>query len=277
MKAIAALDRLTDPEHYGGKAASLAVAAAGGLNVPPGLALSWAAVDAMADGDSAVLGRLGEELEARFERPDDVVVAVRSSAVGEDSSDASFAGIHESLLGVRGAGRIAEAVVRVWRSARSPAALAYRERLGIEGTPRIAVVVQRCVDAEAAGVMFTRCPITGADERVVEGAWGLGEVVVEGLVTPDHYRLDSSGRIVARDPGDKVVARRLSPVGSTREEQLDGDVAGRLCLTDVQLLALHRLAERCDQIYGSRLHDVEWAFAGGELFLLQRRPITRAT
>jgi len=138
----------------------------------------------------------------------------------------------------------------------------------------MAVVVQRLVDSEVAGVMFTRNPMTGADERVIEASWGLGEAVVAGLVTPDHWVLDASGQTTRFIVGEKDIAIRRTASG-TAEEPVDDSLIETPCLDDTQLAALHGLAITCDRVYGSSGHDIEFAFAGGELYLLQRRPITR--
>jgi pyruvate,water dikinase len=144
----------------------------------------------------------------------------------------------------------------------------------------MAVVIQALVDADMAGVLFTRNPVTGADERVIEASWGLGEAVVAGLVTPDSYRLERGGRELERILGDKDVAiRPRSNAGDsdpTEEVPVDPDKVDAFCLGDADLMALDTLATRCDDVFGSTDHDIEFAFRDGQLFLLQRRPITRA-
>jgi len=122
--------------------------------------------------------------------------------------------------------------------------------------------------------MFTRNPITGADERVIEAGWGLGEAVVAGLVIPDSYRIARSGEVLERTPGLKRVAIRTQPQGGTVEEDVPAEDAERLCLDDDQLAQLHELASRCEEVYGPA-RDIEWAFADGRLYLLQCRAITR--
>jgi hypothetical protein len=136
------------------------------------------------------------------------------------------------------------------------------------------VVVQSLLDPEAAGVMFTRNPVTGADERVIEASWGLGEAVVSGRVIPDMYRIARSGETLERTPGMKKVAIRSVPDGGTVEEHVPSDLVERLCVDDGQLETLNRLASQCEEVYGSD-RDIEWAIAGGELFLLQCRAVTR--
>jgi pyruvate,water dikinase len=257
-------------QEFGGKAASLARSLRAGLPVPPGFALGTLHVEAVARAHAAALDHLRTEFSA-LGGP----CAVRSSAVGEDSADASFAGQHLTVLNVRSCDEVAPAVVRVYESGRTEAALAYRRRLGLDEEPRIGVVVQRMVEPDCAGVLFTRNPLNGADVRVIEATWGLGEAVVAGLVVPDHWELDARGVVLMERLGEKDLALRSDPDGGTVEIALPDDVATAPCLADDELRRLHELAERCEAHFGRGL-DIEWAFAGGELFLLQCRPMTRA-
>jgi pyruvate, water dikinase len=137
----------------------------------------------------------------------------------------------------------------------------------------MAVVVQELVDADCAGVLFSRNPINGSDELVIEAAWGLGEAVVAGLVTPDRFRLRRDGAVVERIEGVKDVAVRIDPDGGTRQTEVRAEAARALCLDDAQLTALHALAQRCEEVFGGS-QDLEWAFAGDRLYLLQRRTLT---
>lgn len=240
---IAALREALDESTFGGKAASLARALAAGLPVPDGYAISWDEVDRIASGEHHNI------------EPIPHAVAVRSSAIGEDSADASFAGQHKTILHVTSADALREAIREIHASARDEHALAYRTNMGVNGQPRIAVVVQRMVDADAAGVLFTRNPVTGAHERVIESTHGLGEAVVSGLVTPDRFRLAPDGTILERTPSRDAEATHLS-------------------LDDDQLRALHDLASKCERHFGGP-QDLEFAFRDGELYLLQSRPITK--
>jgi hypothetical protein len=115
--------------------------------------------------------------------------------------------------------------------------------------------------------------VTGADERVIEASWGLGEAVVAGIVIPDHFRIERSGRVLERKPGRKTLAIHTVGGGGTVEERVPDELAERLCLEDDQLAQLNQLADRCEHVYG-RARDIEWAFAGGELYLLQCRAVT---
>ena len=258
-----------EEREFGGKAASLSRSLRAGLPVPPGFALGTGHVEAVARAHAAALEHLHEHFAA-LGGP----CAVRSSAVGEDSQDASFAGQHLTVLNVRSSEQLGPAVTRVWESGRTETALAYRRRLGLGEDPRIGVVVQLMVEPDCAGVMFTRNPLTGADERVVEGTWGLGEAVVAGLVVPDHWELDALGRVRSCRAGDKDIALRSAPDGGTLEVPLPPDVAAAPCLDEQQLARLNDLALRCETHFGSGL-DLEWAFVADQLFLLQCRPMTR--
>lgn len=264
------LSYVDDESRFGGKAAQLGAAIRAGFPVPLGHALPVELVDAIATGDANARGICARSLE----RTADVRVAVRSSAVGEDSADASFAGQHLTRLNVRGLDALFDAVADVWRSGRTDAALAYRARLGIAAPPRLAVVVQEMVDAECAGVMFTRNPIDGSDERVIEAAWGLGEAVVAGLVEPDRWRMARGGEVLEEVVGEKDVAIRVGAAGDTEEVAVPDRLRRVACLDARRLRMLDELAARCESHFDGA-HDIEWAFAGERLFLLQRRPITR--
>ena len=271
LSCVAALSAAGDAGRFGGKAAQLAAARRAGLPVPDGWALGWDEVEALVlDGASAseVDAALRAAVSGRGP------VAVRSSAVGEDSRDASFAGTHLTVLGLLGGQAVVDAVRQVHASAVAPGALAYRDRLAVDGAIRMGVVVQDMVDADVAGVLFTRNPLTGADELVIEASWGLGEAVVSGLVTPDHLRVDLDGRVLERVIGEKDVAIRLTCDGTTQETAVPADLAEMPCLRDEEVQALSRLVRACNEVYADTAHDIEFAFAGGTLYLLQRRPIT---
>ncbi len=273
LACVTPLAAAGNPARFGGKAAQLASARGAGLPVPDGWALSWQEVEALVQPDACA-----SEVDAALRA---VVagrgpLAVRSSAVGEDSRDASFAGTHATVLGVVGAEAVIDGVRAVHASAVDPGALAYRERRAVDGAIRMAVVVQEMVDADVAGVLFTRNPVTGADELVIEASWGLGEAVVAGLVTPDHLRVGRDGTVLASVVGQKDVAIRLTPDGATEVTEVSSDRAELPCLGIGEVRALHRLARACDDVYADTAHDIEFAFAGGTLYLLQRRPVTHA-
>ena len=253
---------------YGGKAASLAAALREGLPVPPGVALGAVFVDRVAERDAAAV----EALLASPHVPD-TRLAVRSSAIGEDSADASFAGQHATKLNVRKA-QLLDAVHLVWQSARTESALAYRARKGLNASPLMGVVVQALIEPVAAGVLFTRNPVTGDEERLIEAAWGLGEAVVNGSVVPDRVRLDPSGGVIDVTPGEKDIKVWYGDEDGTVEVPVDLSLQQRMCLEPAHFDALHELASRCQRVWGRDL-DLEWALdAAGRIFLLQCRPIT---
>jgi pyruvate, water dikinase len=257
-----------DEHAFGGKAVSLGAAIRAGLPVPPGAAAGAQLVDRIAAGDASAL----ETPTASACIPEGRL-AVRSSAVGEDSAGASFAGQHATKLNVR-KHALPAAVREVWASARTESALAYRQKKGLPAHPRIAAVIQLLVEPIAAGVLFTRNPITGADERLVEAAWGLGEAVVNGTVVPDRVRLSPQGKVVELTPGDKDVKIWYGEGDGTVEVPVDPLLRHVACVKDVHLAALHDLAERCRRVWGSDL-DIEWALDSNDrVYLLQCRPIT---
>jgi pyruvate,water dikinase len=264
---VEALENALDESSFGGKAAGLARTLQAGLQVPPGLALDVEMVEAMLTSKAAM-----DLCESIVERLRGRPLAVRSSAVGEDSEEASFAGQHLTCLNVRGAEALIKAIREVRASAGTASALAYRRKLGLDEAPRLGIVVQRMVAAETAGVLFTTNPVTGADERVIEASWGLGEAVVAGIVTPDRWRMLRDGTVVEALAGEKDV--EIVPLDNGVEERpVEGERVYELCLGTHDLAKLAALAQRCDEHFGAP-SDVEWAFEDDELYLLQRRAVT---
>ena len=266
--SIVRLQEASDAAAFGGKAFHLGAALRAGLPVPPGYAVSVAALDGIERADASLVARV-REVVSELGPP----LAVRSSAVGEDAEEASFAGQHLTCLNVMHAQGAVEALRRVYESAHAPAALAYRRKKGIDAPVQIGAVVQKLVDPVCAGVLFTRNPMTGADERVIEAAWGLGEAVVAGLVTPDHYRMARDGRLLETRAGEKDLAVRRDPAGDTREVPVEAALVHACCLDGEWLGRLHELASSCEAHFGQGL-DLEWARVGDELHLLQSRPIS---
>ena len=206
-------------------------------------------------------------------------VAVRSSATAEDLPGMSFAGQQETYLNVRGADAVLDAVKRCWASLWTGRAIGYRARHGIAPADvSLAVVVQELVPADAAGVLFTAHPVTGArDQALVNAAWGLGEAVVGGEVTPDSITVDkASGQIAAQEIADKEAMTVLatgSDGGGTRTEPVPDARRRQPTLAPDQVAELVRLGVRIEQLYGQPM-DIEWALRDGTCFILQARPIT---
>ena len=269
----------TDVSLAGGKGASLARMTADGLPVPPGFVIPSYVLEELLDRDrmlelattqsaaelqdlvarcdvpreeisTAYKNLVGARRTATYKMVGDGRVAVRSSAVAEDSEAASYAGQQETYLFVDGAEEVCRRVVDCWGSFFSERALFYRSQKGSLEDLRMAVVVQRMVDPEKSGVLFTVDPVKRRRDRmVVEAVRGIGEQVVSGEVTPDHYSLDRKGKLKRQ----RVVDERV----------LDEEELSRLGELGRQLEDRHGVAQ-----------DIEWAIVGEEIFLLQSRPVT---
>jgi pyruvate,water dikinase len=266
---VVVLENALDEDLFGSKAVGLGQAIRDGLPVPPGVAICGSTVEAVAAEDPEAL-KLVQKWVKALAGP----LAVRSSATDEDGAQASFAGQHLTLLNVLSHEAIGPALSEIWWSANTDSAITYRQRMGLFTRPSVGVVVQSLLKPESAGVMFTSNPIDGSDERVIEASWGLGEVVVAGMVIPDHFRISRRGEVLESKPGYKQVAIRLLADGGTAEENVAKEKVEKLCLGDDQLQALHALAARCEKVYGNG-RDIEWACAEGTIYLLQCRAITR--
>jgi pyruvate,water dikinase len=323
IRPLQRLSRQDEP-HYGGKSANLGELLAAEIPVPPGFAISTAAFHAfvhdaglqeridsalagVAVGDVDAIGRASHSISEamRFAPVPDVVraqieqhyaqigeaagqdsppVAVRSSAVGEDSQDATFAGQQETYLWVRGVDHVCDAVRDCWVSLYSPPAISYRLRLTSSSAaaaqpPAMGVTVQLMVDAEVSGVMFTCNPVSGDPSMVaINASWGLGLAVVGGEVTPDDFLVSKvTGEVVREHVHAKQVEYVPDAGGSgavrvsVPEERRDAR-----CLDQAALERLVEVGRRVDRYFGSR-QDIEWAIARGDpeaLFVVQSRPVT---
>ncbi|GAA3129012.1 PEP/pyruvate-binding domain-containing protein [Streptosporangium carneum] len=303
MRIIPLGDAAADLATAGGKGASLARLARAGLPVPGGFHVTTEAYRDFVSRDGLhelIMRAVSEEspqeaasrisaLFAGHEVPeetareiraaharlgDDVPVAVRSSATAEDLPEMSFAGQQDTYLNVRGDGLL-EAVRRCWASLWTARAIAYREGNGVpHDEVALAVVVQELVPADAAGVLFTVNPVSGArDQTVINASWGLGEAVVGGQVTPDTVVVGKAGHeIVEEHVGDKAVMTVRTP-GGTREEPAPEELRRRPVLDGAQAVRLAELGARIEELYGTAV-DVEWARRDGAFFVVQARPVT---
>jgi pyruvate, water dikinase len=309
--------RRGDVAFAGGKGANLGELTAAGLPVPPGFVVGAPAYAALCDGgglrsriadhlktvdveDTAALELAAEEISAavRLEPlPPSMAasiraaylnlvggnghapVAVRSSATAEDTEAASFAGMNETMLNVRGPDAVIEAVRRCWASLFGARAIYYRAKRGFEQAEMdIAVVVQRQIESSRAGVMFTIDPASGERDRIViEGAFGLGEAVVSGSVSPDRYVVAKDGlRIEQREVRRKELAIEFSADGGTSTRELHGEESERRVLSDEEVREVASLGVRIEAHYGSP-QDTEWAIDSGDsIWMLQSRPVTVA-
>jgi pyruvate,water dikinase len=265
--------RCADPARSGGKAASLSRLAAS-RRVPPGFVVTLAGPSldrGLRRAVAAAYRRLGAVAGVA-----DPPVAVRSSAIDEDGAGASFAGQHDTYLGVSGVDQVWWAIARCASSFAGDRALAYRRRAGLAAPPgRAAVLVQLLVPADASGVVFSANPVTGArDEIVVNAAFGLGESVVSGTVTPDAIVVGRHD-LAVRDHAvaDKRAMTVAVPGGGTREVPVPGCLRTRPAVDAAQARAAARLAADLERETGGPV-DIEVAWVGSDLFLLQCRPIT---
>jgi pyruvate,water dikinase len=316
VRALRDLSR-QDVATAGGKGANLGELIAADVPVPPGFVVEAAAFDAFVaeaglDGniaaelagldvdDTAALRRASAELRAAVERTpvpsavraaiadayaglqehgEPVPVAVRSSATAEDSASASFAGMNETFLNVRGAEAVVDAVRRCWASLFGARSLYYRAKRGPRhaGTG-IAVVVQRQIDSRRAGVMFTIDPASGASDRlVIEGSFGLGEAVVSGSVSPDRHVVDKRTLdVLESEIRRKELVVERAPEGGTRERPLAPEEGSKPALSEDDVRAIAELGRRIEGHYGTP-QDIEWAFdRDGRIWIVQARPVTTA-
>jgi pyruvate, water dikinase len=306
-----------DATRYGGKSAGLGELLRAGVPVPPGFALSTAAFDeflensglahriaaalwGLSAGDVDALARashviaeamrsapvphgvrneVADQYRALHTGDDAPAVAVRSSALGEDSGDATFAGQQDSYLWVQGVDDICNAVRDCWASLYNTQAISYRARLGGDAAahPAMGVTVQTMVDAAVSGVMFTCNPVTGDPSMVaINASWGLGLGVVGGEVTPDDYLVSKVTREVVRQHiSDKEIEYVPAPGGhGTVEIPVDAERRTTPCLGGDDLGALIDLSKRVERHFGAH-QDVEWAIDRvGALYVLQSRPVT---
>ncbi|MBU4373845.1 MAG: phosphoenolpyruvate synthase, partial [Euryarchaeota archaeon] len=206
----------------------------------------------------------------------EVFVAVRSSATAEDLPDASFAGQQDTFLNIKGEQNVFEAVKKCWASLYGARAIYYRVKQGFNHRKvNLCAVVQVMVDAEKAGVLFSSHPSTGEPLTIIEGAWGLGETVVSGAVSPDYYAVDRRTRkITERKVAAKNVMHTKDPrTGKTVELPVPEGKKNAKVLDDDEILKLVELGEVVEELYGIP-QDVEWAIKNKEIFMLQSRPIT---
>jgi pyruvate,water dikinase len=267
----------------GGKAANLSRLATA-YPVPPGFCLTTAAFErARAAGEPTsqlprtIVDQVGRAYRTMATQAgmSDPSVAVRSSAVDEDGAGDSFAGQHETFLNVRGLDAVVVAVRRCWESAHAPHALAYRRQRGLSAeNVRLAVLIQRQVAADVSAVVFSAHPLTGSrGEVVINASWGLGESIVGGSVTPDTFvvrRRDWA--VVSRQVAAKRRMTIAAPNG-TREVDVPRLLRAQPSLGDAQAGEMARLAVALEKRMGWPV-DVECAYQGGQLYLLQCRPIT---
>ena len=301
----------TDLAQVGGKGANLGRLSQAGFVVPPGFVVGTTAYNAHIeslkeqiswvlakidynDADSLersvtqirgiitnaeVPAAIASEIRAGYAKlGGDLYVAVRSSGTAEDLDGASFAGLHDTYLDIRGTDAVIDAVKRCWASLWTARAVSYRKTQGFTQFPSIAIVVQTMVESEVSGVMFTGNPInTATDELMINASWGLGESIVSGIVTPDEYIVSHRNlKVLNRTLGTKkvqVVRDAANGVGTVHQ-----DVAESLreifTFSDERVGELADIGRRIQAAYEQMPQDIEWGYAKGKFYVLQARPIT---
>ncbi len=314
--------RATDAGQFGGKSASLGELLAAGIAVPPGFALGTSAftqfvrskgldgtiaqaISRVSSSDVGTIADASEKIEQAIRAapfPDAIraelarrhnqlaetvgdpepPLAVRSSALGEDSEEATYAGQQETFLWLRGVEELCDAVRACWASLYSARAISYRaSRQSSDAEPAMGVTIQVMVDAETSGVMFTCNPVSGDPSMIaVNASWGLGLAVVGGEVTPDDYLLSKvTGEVVRQTVNSKQIEYLPDPGGrGTVRVDVPAERSERPCLVQPQLAALVEVGKRIEHHFGSH-QDVEWAIGRGQpmpsgLLVLQARPVT---
>jgi pyruvate, water dikinase len=312
-RSLSAL-RASDEPRFGGKSAALGELLAAGVPVPSGFALSTDAfrsfvsqsaleagierrlgacdpedVEALGAACAGIRETLGavplpaaiaDEVQAAYAELGRPPVAVRSSALGEDSAAAAFAGQQETFLWVRDSDQVVAAIRDCWASLYTTRAVSYRAKLGRVGVPpAMGVAVQEMIDARVSGVMFTCSPASGDPSVIaVNASWGLGEAVVAGEVTPDELLVSKvTGEVIRETVSEKAIEHVPAPQGGgTVAREVEPERRRARCLSDDELQALLGLASRIERHFGSH-QDVEWAIARRDgVSILQSRPVTVA-
>jgi rifampicin phosphotransferase len=301
-----------DLPRVGGKGANLGALTRAGVSVPPGFCITtrafdrfiatlpdadagFAELDALDGGSVDAARAAAEAMRSRLDvlvMPQEVAetiaaawrqlgpelpLAVRSSATAEDLPAASFAGQQDTYLNIRGEAALLDAVRRCWISLFTDRAVLYRAR-GRFGhrAVKLAVVVQRLIDPDVSGILFTADPVTGhRGIASIDAGFGLGEALVSGLINADLYRVDRrTGEVLLARAGDKAFAIRPAPGGGTTREALPEFKRRARALTDEQVRALAEIGARIESHFGGAPQDIEWCTAGGAIWVVQARPIT---
>jgi phosphoenolpyruvate synthase/pyruvate phosphate dikinase len=265
VNAILSLKAATDVQLVGGKARSLATLIRAGFQVPRGFVITTPAL-------SLAANELAAQLLDAFDALHNPWVAVRSSGLNEDSGAAAWAGQLDTFLNVDRA-HVLERVQNCQQSASTDRALAYAKLHQL--TPgAIAVIVQQMIQSNVSGVAFSVHPVTqDPDQLLIEAAYGLGEAVVSGEVTPDSYTVaKSSGKTMEKQLGSQTKQLVLSPDGITRWQPVK-EASAKEKLQPQQLAELVEIVRKLETLSGFPV-DVEWCFADSQLYILQCRPIT---
>lgn len=305
--------RVDDIPYVGGKGANLGELTSAGFPVPGAFVLTTVAYDYFLD-KSGIMGKITEELNnidrssdqnlmdaskrirglfETYDIPDDMkkeivscyrmivpkgttgFVAVRSSATAEDLPDASFAGQQETFLNVNGEEDLFDKIRKCWSSLFTARAIAYREKQGFEHSDvKLAVVIQKMVNSEVSGIMFTVDPHSGAKNIIIEAGYGLGEAIVGGEVTPDTYVIDKSKMDITKKRISTQKWKYIrGPDGGCLKEDIPENEEKKQKIEDSRILEIAEIGRQVE-IHYQKPMDMEWCVEGGKAYLVQARPIT---
>ncbi|MCI4353277.1 MAG: phosphoenolpyruvate synthase [Thermoplasmata archaeon] len=315
MPHIVGLEEVSESDLplVGGKASKLGELVRRGLPIPPGFVVTTelyqafvdatnlrteipAALGALDPSDSASVEQASQRIRSAFESAEfpeamraEIVTAfetyvqqntvvfsaVRSSATAEDLENASFAGLQDTYLNVRGTDAVLRDIRRCWGSLFTPRVLVYRARKGFDhSVVRLAVLIMKMVDSSTSGILFTRDPNTGENHMIVEAGWGLGEPIVGGEVTPDHYVVDGATfKVIHKQISEQSIRVVRDPEGGNRREDVPAADRSRQKMPDDALQRLVSLARLIESHY-RRPMDIEWCLDGTTLYIVQARPLT---
>lgn len=280
MELVCRLKDARDIEFVGGKALNLAIMINQGIRVPSGFVITTDAFELYTEylnlkrdkksiEEGSIPSELREKILKFYESLLKGYVAVRSSAVAEDRKFASFAGQQDTFLYIKGEEELLKTVKKCWASLYNKRALLYREKKGIH-EERIAVIVQRMIDAEQSGILFTKHPANGDSSVIlIESNWGCGESVVSGLVNPDRFIIrKEDGKVLEKVLGEKEVFSFKGKIIKAPKEKRE-----KFTLNKDKLELLRYESLKIEELFKIP-QDIEWAFEKGSLYILQSRPIT---
>jgi phosphoenolpyruvate synthase/pyruvate phosphate dikinase len=263
-----------DIPSVGGKGASLGEMTSAGIPVPPGFVVTTDAFVDFCNNNQQITDEFVDEVMSAFDELGAEKVATRSSAIAEDSPGASWAGQFESFLNVT-RDNLIESIQKCWQSAAAGSVQTYAAQQQTEKSQlAVAVVVQKMVNSEESGVVFTINPVTNNHKEImIEAIYGLGELLVQGMITPDNYILNKDDLLVVQQ---HIVAKNRMLIyrdGENVETDVPLDKSSEPCLDAHQLAELGQIVKIIENHYGVP-QDIEWAMEAGKLYIVQSRPVT---
>jgi len=267
-KAVVVLCDATEESVYGRKAVRFAQTSNAGLPIPVALAFPFTFVEAITYGSPGpryLLDWVSKTVSAP--------VAVRSSSMDDFLDISGLNRRHPERLNIRTLVEVIDAIKSIWHEFHAGEAMLMRRQMGFTETPRVAVIIQEMVFADVAGLLFTRDPLTGLEEAVIEACWGHEEAVTAGLTEPDRYKVARDGTVLHSSAGNKDGAIRFYECGMF-QTVIGEEKSHALCLNKRQIGRLNQIALKCEKVFG-KAQVIEWAIAGKRVYILQRSPVER--